>query len=294
MKISQLSYFITIAQLENMSRAAELLHISQSSLSKTIAALESELETPLFDRTSKQLSLNPAGKRFLKSCNLILQEYQTLKNDLQLMTTGSDTRIKIGSCGSIDRLYPCMAGFKNIHAKTEYTLNSYIEDVEYLDINEYDVLIYPAELQYDRFTGFGFGSENYMLAVPAVHSLSKSTAVSLKMLNELDFVFLRHKKSFPEHAYKIYKALTIQGASQSFVDSREMHRQIIASGIAVGFVSENCSDFYRSKNIRLIPLLDHRFSRELRICFKRDKHLTDFGRSFRDFTINYFSLKEIS
>lgn len=53
MKISQLSYFITIAQLENMSRAAELLHISQSSLSKTIAALETELETPLFDRSSK-------------------------------------------------------------------------------------------------------------------------------------------------------------------------------------------------------------------------------------------------
>lgn len=292
MKISQLNYFITIAQLENMSRAAELLHISQSSLSKNIAALETELGTPLFDRNCKQLSLNAAGKRFLKSCNRILHEYQNLRNDIQLMTTGSDTRIKIGCCGSVDKLYPCMAAFKSEHPETEYNLNGYIEDVEYLDINEYDILIYPSELQYDKFTGFDFSLDHYQLAVPASHPLAKATAISLKMLNDLDFVFLRHKKSYPEHSYKIYKALAIQGASLSFVDSREMHRQMISAGIAVGFVSENCSDFYMSKNIRLVPLLDHRFSRELKLCFKRDKHLTDFGRCFRDFAVNYFSLTE--
>lgn len=67
MKISQLHYFTTVAQLENISKAAELLHISQPTLSKNIAALETELMTPLFNRDSKQLSLNPAGKRFLVS-----------------------------------------------------------------------------------------------------------------------------------------------------------------------------------------------------------------------------------
>lgn len=292
MKISQLNYFITIAQLENMSRAAELLHISQSSLSKNIAALETELGTPLFDRNCKQLSLNAAGKRFLKSCNRILHEYQTLRNDIQLMTTGSNTLIKIGCCGSVDKLYSCMAEFKRLHPETEYNLNSSIEDAEYLDINEYDLLVYPSELQYDKFTGFNFCLDHYLLAIPASHPLSKSTAISIKMLNDLDFVFLRHKKSATEHSYKIYQALAVSGASHSFVDSREMHRQMIASGIAVGFVSENCSDFYHSKNIRLIPLLDHRFSRELKLCFKRDKHLTDFSRSFRDFVLNYFSLTE--
>ena len=48
MKISQLHYFTTVAQLENISKAAELLHISQPTLSKNIAALETELMTPHF------------------------------------------------------------------------------------------------------------------------------------------------------------------------------------------------------------------------------------------------------
>lgn len=293
MKISQLNYFMTVALLENISRASELLHISQSSLSKNIAALENELGTTLFDRDCKQFSLNPAGKRFLKSCSLILQECQTLKDDIHFMTTGSDHRIKIGSCGSVERLYPCMNKFKNIHPETEYDLYSYTEDGEYLDINEYDVLIYPAELQYEKFTGYPFGSERYVLAVPVTHPLAKKTAISLRMLHSLDFIFLRYGRFFMEFPYKIFQALTIQSTSQSFVNSREMHRQLIASGIGVGFVSENCLDFYKLNNIRLIPLLDHRFSRDLKICFRRDKHLSEFGRDFRDFAMNYFALEKI-
>ncbi len=292
MKISQLRYFITIAQLENMSRAAELLHISQSSLSKNIASLEEELGAPLFDRNNKQISLNPAGKLFLQSCNVILQEYQKVQNDIHLLTTGTDNRIRIGSCGSIDRFYSCMAAFKDLHPETEYDLNSSIESASYLDINEYDVLIYPSEPQYDRFTGFDFGTERYLLAVSSTHPLAKDTAISLNMLRGLDFVFLCNGKTFMEYPYNVYTALAIEGASHSFVDTQEMHRQVIASKIAVGFVSENCMDFYTSKKIRLIPLLDHRFSRKLRLCFKRNKHLSDFGRMFKNFTIDYFSLKE--
>lgn len=291
MKISQLHYFATVAQLENISKAAGLLHISQPTLSKNIAALEEELKTPLFNRNGKQLTLNTAGKRFLSSCTRILQEYQTALSDLQLLTTGSDTRIKIGCYGSIDCLYPCISAFKALHPETEYYLNNSIEWEEHLDINDYDVLIYPEEPQYDKFTGYSFGSDRYLLAVPSSHDLAKHTAICLKTLNHLDFVFLRSKNSFMEYSYRVYTALAIQGASLSFTDTPETHRQMIASGVAVGFVSENCADFYTSKNIRLIPLLDHRFSRKLRICFKRDKHLTDFGRSFRDFAINYFSLE---
>ena len=40
MNIFQLRYFVSVAQLENISKAADLLHLSQSSLSKSIAKLE--------------------------------------------------------------------------------------------------------------------------------------------------------------------------------------------------------------------------------------------------------------
>ena len=68
MNIQNLRYFAIVAKLENVSRAAELMHTSQSSISKNIFTLEEELGTKLFDRHGKKLVLNDAGKRFLQSC----------------------------------------------------------------------------------------------------------------------------------------------------------------------------------------------------------------------------------
>ena len=61
MEIRILRYFLAIAREENMTRAAERLHISQPSLSKEIKKLEEELGHELFIRTNKNMILNDEG-----------------------------------------------------------------------------------------------------------------------------------------------------------------------------------------------------------------------------------------
>lgn len=58
-------YFITIAQTGNLNQAAQLLYVSQSSLSKYIKRLEKSLGVPLFDHGVTPLQLNEAGKLYL-------------------------------------------------------------------------------------------------------------------------------------------------------------------------------------------------------------------------------------
>lgn len=64
-ELLQLKYFLKVAETGNMTRAAEELFISQSSLSRTIARLEKELNTQLFDRCGRQIVINEFGKVFL-------------------------------------------------------------------------------------------------------------------------------------------------------------------------------------------------------------------------------------
>lgn len=66
MELRLLRYFWTIAEEENISRAAEILHVTQPTLSRQLRELETELGTPLFDRKNKGLVLTEAGL-FLKS-----------------------------------------------------------------------------------------------------------------------------------------------------------------------------------------------------------------------------------
>lgn len=67
MELSQLRYFIVVAKLGNMSKAAETMYVSQPNLSTSISRLEEEVGVPLFDRRRGKISLNQYGEQLLKS-----------------------------------------------------------------------------------------------------------------------------------------------------------------------------------------------------------------------------------
>ena len=67
MELSQLRYFIAVAELGNMSKAAETLFVSQPNLSTSISRLEEEVGVPLFDRRRGKIALNQNGELLLKS-----------------------------------------------------------------------------------------------------------------------------------------------------------------------------------------------------------------------------------
>ena len=65
MTLNQILYFQKVARLENYHQAAEELYISQPSLSRSMAALESELGVALFEKKGRGVTLTKAGKLFL-------------------------------------------------------------------------------------------------------------------------------------------------------------------------------------------------------------------------------------
>ena len=293
MNISQLRFFTTVAQTENISRAAELLHISQPSLSKKLAQLEDELEMALFDRRGKNIVLNSVGKKFLEFCNHFLQELDVTLDDMRCESSGNGSRIRIGTAGLFPSIIDCMTTFRALHPETEFQLDGGIEYMDNLDINAFDVLIYPSGGRYDKFSGYPLYEERYFLAVSVGHPLSSAPSIAIRKLDGNNFIFLRTGKTVMEYPYHVCTALNVHFGAQNFTDSKELHRKIISSGLAVGFVSEQESSVYRNDPaIRLIPLVDQRFSRQMMICFRREKHLSPVGSAFRDYIIQAFSLPE--
>jgi len=293
MNIQYMRYFMTIAKLENVSKAAELLHLSQSSLSKNIAALEKELGTRVFDRKGKKLVLNEVGLRFLESCQVILDETDSVMRDLELMTTGHSNRIRISTAGVGGNLFDCMAGFLKDHPETEYEIDCSADSDDPPDINDYDMIIYPDDPKYARFKGYDFYDERYFLAVNCENELARRASAPTKYMDGERYVFLRHDSGRVEYPFKVCNALAIQMESCNFVSNRELHRQMISTGIAVGFVPEELAEMYRQNGvIRLLPLMDQRFTRAVKVCFKREKHLADLALLFKNYMIRYFSLED--
>ena len=100
MDIRQLKYFITVAEEQNIGRAAAVLHISQPPLTRQIKALEDELGVLLFKRTHWGVELTQAGESLLDQARNIRSQVDLVKEQAKRAANGQAGRIDVGIFGS--------------------------------------------------------------------------------------------------------------------------------------------------------------------------------------------------
>ena len=126
MEIRTLRYFLAIAREENMTKAAEILHVTQPTLSKTLRALEDELGKKLFTRHSFSISLTEEGillrKRaedLVSMADKIIGEFVSLDD-----ITGGDIYFGLAESYQIRYLAQEIKRFKEIYPKLRYHISS--------------------------------------------------------------------------------------------------------------------------------------------------------------------------
>jgi DNA-binding transcriptional LysR family regulator len=94
--LRQLRYFIAVAETENVGRAAEKLHISQSPLSRQIKQLEDQLGVLLFERNKQRLHLTQEGRDLLSEARALMANASRVEAFGRRLGTGKAGRLAIG------------------------------------------------------------------------------------------------------------------------------------------------------------------------------------------------------
>lgn len=96
MTLFQLRCFVSVADTLNFTRSANELYISQPALSKSISALEQELNLQLLSRSKRVVSLTAAGKLFAEECRKIISSFESSVTRAQMAVSGTVGVLRLG------------------------------------------------------------------------------------------------------------------------------------------------------------------------------------------------------
>lgn len=130
MELRHLRYFVTLADCLNFTRAAERMHVTQSTLSHQIRQLEDEIGQRLFERSGKRVSLTESGTLFLESARNALQEVDQGLSALRYSTEDLVGDLRIGTTHTFNLHFipECVASFLVRHPTVRVQIHELAAD----------------------------------------------------------------------------------------------------------------------------------------------------------------------
>ena len=288
MDIRQLTYFLEVARQQSMTKAAEVLHVSQPALSKMVKGLEEELDMTLIIRSNKSSEVTDAGKivmEYAKKMIALMNEMTTTLSDMTNLQHGS---IQIGIppiAGSL--FFPkVIAEFHKAYSNikinitefaaprlTKKVLDGEIElGIAVLPIEETDFQIYPIV------------SEVMKLLVHIDHPLSTKEVVHLKELENEEFIF--YNEEFALHDI-IWRQCINEGFEPKilFKSSQwDFMSEMVAANLGVTILPESLCSRVEPHHIKIIDLNPPTLW-NLAVITKNDKYVSNAARTFIDFIL---------
>ncbi len=242
MNLQHLKYFVELAHTKNYSATAEVLHITQPSLTYAINQLEEELGVSLFTKNGRNNTLTSYGEQFLGYAEGALKTLDLGVSAIHNKTY-AETIIRIGFLRflGIEYVPKLISSFQE--AYPEYNVRFECETgntkllLQGLNTSRFDV-VFCAPAKRVRKYGTMIGMQRLYLIVPKGHPLSSRTSVRLEDTYEYPYVYYvkgtgmrniieANHPDFPEHIdikYEIIEERVMAG--------------FVASGLGIGIVPQ--------------------------------------------------------
>ncbi|MBC3302490.1 LysR family transcriptional regulator [Pseudomonas sp. SWRI18] len=261
----QLRYFVEIVDSGSFSAAAERLFVAQSALSRQIKAMETQLQTALFERTARQPRLTAAGEAFYPRARNLLSELLRAGEMATQVGNGERGTLRLSHSSTVPMSGPLLQGISTWLERSpgvsmdiaKLSSEAQLEDIAdgRLDVG---LLRLPVLRQRDGVRVVPLYSEPLWLAVPPNHPLVGShTPVELAQLKDEAFISIPH----PQRGGLSYLSAELCMRAGFFPKAaRVMSRkttqlQLIQAGFGIALLPKSMRDI-APINLHFLPLAD--------------------------------------
>lgn len=260
MRLTQLRYFQKVAQLENFTKAAEHLYISQPALSRQISQLEDELGVTLFSKNGRYVTLNPYGQLFLKHTNKALSEIDMGIEQIMQMKDNDNHYITIQlDVGSL--FVPELIKYiKNDYSNTSIKINQHSNQND-----SYDYLITSELNQENNF--IELYNEDILIAVPLDNPLSKKESISINDLKTESIISLTKDKALRKRLDYYMKKLNVKLHLDYECDDAATLRELLNQAVGITLIPIKSWKKFNTDQFVLKPLTELPLNRTVYLCW---------------------------
>ncbi len=189
MELRVLRYFLMVAREENITRAAQALHVTQPTLSRQLVQLEEELGVKLFIRKSHRIELTEEGILLRRRAQEMMQLSEIIKDELSGNGEELTGKVAIGAgeLKSMDQLADIIAEFHEEHPKVEFELYSgNVEGIKFqIDQGLLDLGLFIEPVEIEKYDFIRMSQvERWGVLVPEEHPLAKKTTLKASDLHQ--------------------------------------------------------------------------------------------------------------
>lgn len=261
MEIRILRYFLTVVREESITKASEVLHITQPTLSRQLAQMEKDLGVKLFDRGTRKIKLTNEGILLRRRAEEILQlvdktEKELVEQEEQEEQVEGKISMGCGEIAAVQLLSQIIKSFRQKYPLVTFDIFTATADLvkEQMDKGLLDIGLFlePIDMEKYEFTRLDIG-EKWVVLMRSDDPLAARETITAKDLSELPLILPRRMNVQNELASwfgSYYDRLNVVFTSNLSTNSSIM----VNSGLAYSLVIEGAVPFLDHSKITYRPL----------------------------------------
>ena len=286
METRVLKYFLTVAELNNITQAAERLHITQPTLSRQIMELEKELGVQLFDREKRQMHLNKAGALFQQRAMTMLTILDQTENELLNVNDQLSGTVSIGMVESsvANFIMKAVSEFQEKYLDVRFNIFDGDGDTlrERLDQGLCDMIALIQPIEAAKYNYFALPvKEKWGLIMRKDDPLAKRHSIMAHDLYQLPMVVGRRNIVRDD----ITDSMKIDPNKLDWrimINLPENAKQLILSGKYYHFGIYGVYEKYHDERLTFVPFSPTKFTGHL-LAWRKNSQLTPAGEKFIQF-----------
>ncbi len=286
MNYNQLVYFSTLAHIEHYTKAAEILGISQPSLSHAISNLENELGIFLFEKQGRNVRLTRYGKVYLSYVDAALEELEKGNKEMHKFSDIETGTIRFGCISSTS---PSLSALISKYMENHSSINFVFEQtttqklLEGLAIGTYDMVFCHKLNDYDSVEFIPTVERDIVLKVYRGHPLEVYDEITLEQLAKYPLITYNRQAGARPYIDKMFITHSIKPYIRCQVNEDLAAASLVAQKAGAALVvNHTLFDIY---NFKTVHIKDADITVPLNLAVMKNSFLAGAAQEFKKFIL---------